>query len=123
MSDKIIIAVPSKGRLMEQSSQLFADAGWPITRSGSERGYFGKLTGFDHVEIRFLSASEIAHNLDSGEIHAGITGEDLLRETIYNVDAKITIEKRLGFGPADVIVAVPESWLDVRPWPIWKKCL
>lgn len=113
MTEKIIIALPSKGRLMEQASKLFSDAGAPILRSGQERGYFGQLTGYDDVEIRFLSASEIAHNLDAGKVHLGITGEDLLRETILDVERRITIEKRLGFGPADVVVAVPESWLDV----------
>lgn len=113
MTEKIIIALPSKGRLMEQASELFEKSGCAIQRSGNERGYFGQLTGFDGVEIRFLSASEIAHNLDGGKVHMGITGEDLLRETILDIDSRITIEKRLGFGPADVVVAVPESWLDV----------
>ncbi len=113
MSDKTIIALPSKGRLMEQASKLFDDAGCPIQRSGQARGYFGRLPGFDDVEIQFLSAFEIAHNLGSGKVHMGITGEDLLRELIVNVDAKISFEQRLGFGPADVVVAVPESWLDV----------
>ncbi len=113
MSDKIIIALPSKGRLMEQASNLFDEAGMAIERSGNARGYFGRLSGYDNVEIRFLSASEIAHNLNSAEVHLGITGEDLLRETIHNFDSSINIEKRLGFGPADVVVAVPDSWLDV----------
>lgn len=113
MIDEIIIALPSKGRLMEQASKLFEDAGFPIQRSGQARGYFGRINGFDDVEVRFLSASEIAHNLDNGRVHMGITGEDLLRETIANMDDTITIEKRLGFGPAKVVVGVPESWLDV----------
>ena len=113
MTGKIIIALPSKGRLMEQSSRLFEEAGMPIQRSGQERGYFGQLSGFDTVDIRFLSASEIAHSLKRGRVHAGITGEDLLRETIPDMENRLTIEKRLGFGPADVVVAVPESWLDV----------
>ncbi len=113
MTEKIIIAVPSKGRLMEQTADMFISAGLPIERSGHERGYFGQLSEFDDVEVRFLSASEIARNLDSGTVHIGITGEDLLRETIPDCDEKIAIEKRLGIGPADVVVAVPESWLDV----------
>jgi len=86
MTKKTIIALPSKGRLMEQASKLFEDAGCPIVRSGQARGYFGQLTGFDTVEIRFLSASEIAHNLNFAKVHMGITGEDLLRENIANLD-------------------------------------
>jgi len=113
MTEKLIIALPSKGRLMEQASQMFEQAGIPIQRSGQDRGYFGQLKGFDDVEVRFLSASEIAHNLNLGKVHMGLTGEDLLRETILDIENKITIEKHLGFGPADVVVAVPQCWLDV----------
>ncbi len=113
MSEKIIIALPSKGRLMEQASNLFEEAGIAIERSGQTRGYFGRLNRFDDVEVRFLSASEIAYSLKNDRIHLGITGEDLLREAIDDFDARISIKKRLGFGPADVVVAVPQSWLDV----------
>jgi len=113
MSEKIIIALPSKGRLMEQASSLFEQAGIAIERSGNTRGYFGRLNRFDDVEVRFLSASEIAYSLKNGKIHLGITGEDLLREAIDDFDTRISIKKRLGFGPADVVVAVPQSWLDV----------
>jgi ATP phosphoribosyltransferase len=113
MSEKIIIALPSKGRLMEQASDLFEKAGIAIQRSGQTRGYFGRLSCFDDVEVRFLSASEIAYSLKNDKIHLGITGEDLLRETLHDFDTRISIKKRLGFGPADVVVAVPQSWLDV----------
>ncbi len=113
MSEKIIIALPSKGRLMEQASNLFEQAGIAIERSGNTRGYFGRISCFDDVEVRFLSASEIAYSLKTDRIHLGITGEDLLREAIDDFDTRISIKKRLGFGPADVVVAVPQSWLDV----------
>jgi len=113
MSGKIIIAVPSKGRLMEQATGLFESAGCPIQRSGHERGYFGRINGFEDVEVRFLSALEIAHNLDAAKVHMGITGEDLLRETIADMENRIRLEKRLGFGEASVVVAVPQCWLDV----------
>jgi len=113
MTGKTIIALPSKGRLMEQASNLFEEAGIAIQRFGKTRGYFGRLNRFDDVEVQFLSASEIAYNLKNDRIHLGITGEDLLREVIHDFDARIAIKKRLGFGPADVVVAVPKSWLDV----------
>ena len=76
------VAIPSKGRLMEQANELFERAGLKIERFGTERGYRGKLVGIDDIEIAFLSASEIAVQLRDGKIDAGITGEDLLRETI-----------------------------------------
>ena len=113
MKDLITIGIPSKGRLMEASAEIFAKAGLPIERMGSDRGYRGRVAGDVNIEIAFLSASEIAYALKDGKIDAGITGEDLLRETIPPTDESVTIAHRLGFGPANVVVAVPECWLDV----------
>ena len=109
----ITLAIPSKGRLMEATSELLAKAGFGIERLGADRGYRGRLTGIDGVEIAFLSASEIAQNLRDGKIDLGVTGEDLLREKIPPDDPSTELLARLGFGPADVVVAVPECWLDV----------
>lgn len=114
MSDNLILAVPSKGRLMEKTLALFAEAGLTIVKTGHERGYRGAITELEGVEVAFLSASEISANLRQGDIHVGITGEDLLREQMADMEARVNIVKRLGFGHADVIVAVPEAWLDVR---------
>lgn len=109
----VTIGIPSKGRLMEATAELFAKAGHAIDRTGSERGYRGHLADLENVSVAFLSASEIAAHLRDGKIDAGITGEDLLREIIPPTDESISVALRLGFGPARVIVAVPECWLDV----------
>ena len=109
----LILAVPSKGRLMESASDLFERAGMPIRKSGHERGYRGEISGMNGVEVAFLSASEITQQLNQGRIHAGITGEDLIRESGLAVTARIELVRPLGFGAADVVVAVPECWFDV----------
>ena len=110
----LTLGIPSKGRLMEQAQQLIEDAGFKIERIGSDRGYRGLLTGLENVEVAFLSASDIASALKSGEIDFGITGEDLLREKIApDADAPADVALRLNFGPANVVVAVPDFWLDV----------
>jgi ATP phosphoribosyltransferase len=109
----LTLAIPSKGRLMDSTNDLFEKSGFKILRSGTDRGYRGRLDGLNNVEIAFLSASEIAASLKDGKIEAGITGEDLLRETISPDNKIADVALRLGFGPANVIVAVPECWLDV----------
>jgi len=115
MSDeKLILALPSKGRLMDKSIELFASIGMTIKKTGHERGYRGIVEDFDDIDIAFLSASEIAHDLRSGRIHLGVTGEDLVRETIADHREQVTFIKPLGYGHADVIVAVPTCWLDVE---------
>ncbi len=107
------LAIPSKGRLMEATVETFAKSGLTIERTGSDRGYRGKLLGIEDIDIAFLSASEIVQHLKDGRIDAGVTGEDLIRESFAPNDATIEITKRFDFGAADVIVAVPQCWLDV----------
>lgn len=109
----LTLAIPSKGRLMEATAELLAKAGFTIDRQGADRGYRGLLTGMDGVEVAFLSASEIAQNLRDGKVDLGVTGQDLLTEKIPPDDPGVELLLRLGFGPANVVVAVPECWLDV----------
>jgi ATP phosphoribosyltransferase len=109
----LTLAIPSKGRLMEATAELLAKAGFTIDRLGADRGYRGLLRGMEGVEIAFLSASEIAQNLRDGKVDFGVTGQDLLHEKIPPDDRAVQLLVRLGFGPADVVVAVPECWLDV----------
>jgi ATP phosphoribosyltransferase len=112
-SPALVIAVPSKGRLKEKAAELFERGGCPLRVKGHERGYRGQLEGLPDVEVEYTSAAEIVHQLKAGRVHLGITGEDLVRETLTDVDGTVEFLKPLGFGHADVIVAVPECWLDV----------
>jgi ATP phosphoribosyltransferase len=114
MSVTLILGVPSKGRLMEDTLELFRRAGLAIEKSGDERGYRGKIAGLAQVSVEFLSAGEIARHLQSGRIHLGITGEDLVREQIPGADGRVDFLLKLGFGHADVVAAVPDCWLDVE---------
>jgi ATP phosphoribosyltransferase len=112
VNGKLILALPSKGRLMDQCNAALAEAGLKVARSGPTRGYKGEIDGFPGVEVNFVSAAEIAQFLKTGAAHLGITGEDLIREAM--ADDRVRFLKGLGFGRADVVVAVPACWLDVR---------
>ncbi len=114
MSERLTLSVPSKGRLMEQTIALFSQAGLQLRKVGNERGYKGEIAGMAGVDVAFISATEIAASLKSGRTHMGITGEDLVREQMTDYDRRVTVLKPLGFGHADVIVAVPDYWIDVR---------
>jgi ATP phosphoribosyltransferase len=81
--------------------------------SGGARGYLASLKGLPGAQVRLLSAADIAQALDAGEVHLGITGEDLLRETGADLDGRVLLLRALGFGRADLVVAAPKSWLDV----------
>jgi ATP phosphoribosyltransferase len=113
MATKLLIAVPSKGRLKDAAADLFARARLALRNMGHERHYRGVLSGLDDVEVVYVSAAEIVHQLKTGRVHLGVTGEDLIRETIPDVDGAVESVKPLGFGRADVVVAVPDCWIDV----------
>jgi ATP phosphoribosyltransferase len=112
VSEPLIIAVPSKGRLKEQVEAWLADCGLDLAISGGSRGYLASLKGIAGAQVRLLSAADIADALAAGEVHLGVTGEDLLREG-GEIDGRVLLLKPLGFGRADLVVAAPKSWLDV----------
>lgn len=114
MSAGFVLAVPSKGRLQENATAFFGRAGLKFVQGRGARDYRGTLEGIDGVEVAFVSAAEIVSLLTSGQAHMGVTGEDLVRETVEDAEAKLVLLTPLGFGHANVVVAVPQAWIDVR---------
>jgi ATP phosphoribosyltransferase len=110
----LVLAVPAKGRLQENAEAFFARAGLDLVKPRGARDYRGAIARLDGVEVAFISASEITEQLAAGAVHFGITGEDLVREMIPAADDKVVLLDGLGFGFANVVVAVPEAWIDVR---------
>ena len=109
----ITLAVPSKGRLEELTRDWFAARGMTITRPGGARSYLGAIEGMPEITVRFFPASEIARELIRGNIDLGVTGLDLIHETSESGPASVSVASKLGFGNADVVVAVPDAWIDV----------
>ncbi len=109
----LVIAIPSKGRLKEQCEAWLADCGFRLEADGGARGYRATLPGLPGAEVRLLSAADIAAGLDAGELHLGVTGEDLLRERGDGLDERVLLLRALPFGRADLVVAAPRSWIDV----------
>jgi ATP phosphoribosyltransferase len=110
----LIIGVPSKGRLQENAHAFFKRAGISLVQPRGGREYRGTIPEIEGAEVAYLSAAEIAGNLAQGTIHFGVTGEDLVRETMPDADKRVLIIDGLGFGQANVVVAVPQAWIDVR---------
>jgi ATP phosphoribosyltransferase len=114
MSAPLVLAVPAKGRLQENAEAFFARAGLTLVKPRGARDYRGAIAGLDGVEVAYLSASEITSQLAAGAVHMGVTGEDLVREMIEDADQRVVLIEPLGFGYANVVVAVPQAWIDVR---------
>ncbi len=114
MSAPLILAVPSKGRLQQNAESFFARAGLELVKPRGARDYRGAIAGLDGIEIAYLAAAEITAQLNQGAAHLGVTGEDLVREMILRSNERVVLITGLGFGFANVVVAVPQAWIDVR---------
>ena len=108
------LGVPSKGRLMDKTFAWFGDRGVSLRKSGSEREYSGAVDGIGGVELVLLSAGEIPRELVAGRIHLGVTGSDLIREKLAAWETRVHAIAPMGFGGADLIIAVPQAWVDVE---------
>lgn len=109
----IKLGVPSKGRLMDDTFAWFATRGITLSKAGSDREYVGRVDGVEGVELVLLSAGEIPRELAAGRIHLGVTGTDLIQEKLAGWDRHVAPIAEMGFGFADLIIAVPACWTDV----------
>lgn len=110
----IKLGVPSKGRLMEKTFDWFAKRGVTLSRTGSDREYAGAVDGVDGVVLVLLSAGEVPRELAAGHIHLGVTGTDLVREKLPLWEQQVEPMAEMGFGHADLVLAVPQAWIDVE---------
>ncbi len=114
MRDIITIGLPSKGRLKEKAKSYFENLGLKILNSNKERNYFGEIENKPNLKIIYLHAKEIIQRLGDGTLDIGISGLDLLNESKKTLRDKILIEKKLDFGYANLVIAVPDDWIDVQ---------
>ena len=114
MKDLITIGLPSKGRLKDKAISFFNDRGLKILLSEKERNYFGTIEKNPKIRIIFLHAKEIIQRLGDGTLDIGLSGLDLLKESDKNLQGKIEVQKRLNFGNANLVIAVPDDWIDVQ---------
>jgi len=114
MKDLITIGLPSKGRLKEKAVSFFEDSGLKILQSDKERNYFANIENKPNIKIIYLHAKEIIQRLGDGTLDAGISGLDLLNESEKSLQDKIGIKQKLDFGGANLVVAVPDDWIDVQ---------
>ena len=114
MKDLITIGLPSKGRLKDKSISFFNYKELRILQTEKERNYFGSIENKPNIKIIFLHAKEIIQRLGDGTLDIGISGLDLLKESDKNLQSKINVQKKLDFGNANLVVAVPGDWIDVQ---------
>ena len=114
MKNLITIGLPSKGRLKDKAIDFFNEKNLKILQSDKERNYFATIENKPNIKIIYLHAKEIIQRLGDGTLDIGISGLDLLNESEKNLQDKINIKQRLDFGDANLVVAVPDDWIDVQ---------
>ena len=114
MKNLITIGLPSKGRLKDKAIAFFDDKGLKVLQSNKERNYFASIENKPNIKIIYLHAKEIIQRLGDGTLDIGISGLDLLNESQKNLQDKISIKQKLNFGGANLVVAVPDDWIDVQ---------
>ena len=114
MKNLITIGLPSKGRLKEGAIQFFKKNNFKLTSNGGERNYFAEFENYPNIKIIYLHAKEIIQRIGDGTLDIGISGLDLLNESATNLKKKIEVKKKLDFGSANVVVAIPNDWIDVQ---------
>ena len=114
MKNVITIGLPSKGRLKDKAISFFEEKGFKILQSSKERNYFATIENKPNLKIIYLHAKEIIQRMGDGTLDLGISGLDLLNESEKNLQDKIIIKNKLNFGKANLVVAVPDDWIDVQ---------
>jgi len=113
MSKSIInIGIPSKGRLKEDTIKVFRKR--KLNIFSKDRDLFGYVKKFPNIKMIYLHARECIEQLSLGNIDIGFSGLDLLRESETNVQKNISIVKKFNFGQANLVLAIPDLWLDVQ---------
>jgi len=115
MSKNIInIGLPSKGRLKHDTINIFKNKKLNIYSERGERDLFGYIKKIPNIKIIYLHARECIEQLSLGNIDIGFSGYDLLKESEINVQNKILISKKYDFGNANLVLAIPDLWIDVQ---------
>jgi ATP phosphoribosyltransferase len=79
-----------------------------------ERDLIGSIKNKKNIKILYLHAREIIERLGDNSLDIGFSGYDLFKESEINTQKKINVNKKLSFGKADLVVAIPDPWIDVQ---------
>ncbi len=114
MKNIINIGIPSKGRLRKDVLKIFSKRKLKLISERVERDLIGSIQKKSNIKILYLHAREIIERLGDGSLDVGFSGFDLFKESEINIQNKISVVKKLNFGNANLVVAIPDPWIDVQ---------
>ena len=114
MKNIINIGIPSKGRLRKDVLKVFKKNKLNLISERGERDLLGSIKNVSNVKILYLHAREIVERLGDGSLNLGFSVFDLLKESEINIQKKINVVKKYNFGKANLVIAIPDPWIDVQ---------
>jgi len=102
MRDRLRLAIPNKGRLVEPTLRLLHDAG--LVFDEHDRSLVARVQNYD-LDVLFVRTNDVIEFVGDGVADLGITGIDLLTET----SAELPRIRDLGYGRCRLAAAVPND--------------
>src|SRR5579883_1162991 len=117
------LALPGKGALETATLSFLAECGMKVNRN-NPRQYLATMSSLPGVEVVFQRAADIPLLVQDGDAALGITGFDILaehrgygeeeRDEDEDGEEILVLVRDLGYGGCRLVVAVPETWIDVN---------
>ncbi len=111
MTDRVTLALPSKGAIADPTTSFLQDCGLRVEKP-NPRQYTGSIPALPCVDVLFQRVTDVVYKVSDGTAQLGVTGLDVVREHPH--DDLIVIHDDLGYGECKLLVAVPEAWVDVE---------
>lgn len=111
MQTEFTLALPSKGAIADPTRDFLKNAGLKV-RKPNPRQYTGSMPAIPGMNVLFQRVKDVVYKVSDGTAHLGVTGLDVVSE--YPHEDLIVIHDALGYGQCDLLVAVPETWMDVE---------
>jgi ATP phosphoribosyltransferase len=109
--EELRVALPSKG-MEDDTLRFLTAAGLSVDRS-NPRQYRAALRAPAGVSVLFQRAGDIFAKVDEGSVDLGITGYDIVAEDQHEDSDVAVLYRELGYGRCQLVLAVPDGWVDV----------
>ena len=109
---RVSLALPSKGAIAEPTLDFLKSCDLRVVQT-NPRQYTATIPALPHVEVLFQRVTDIVYKVADGTVDMGITGLDVVHEIAGNFDDVIILHNNLRYGACQLVVAVPEAWIDV----------
>jgi ATP phosphoribosyltransferase len=111
MNERVLLALPSKGALAEPTLNFLRSCDLKVHQV-NPRQYTASLPALPQIDVLFQRVSDIVYKISDGAVHLGFTGLDVVME--HGSDEVVVVPDNLGYGHCELVIAVPEAWIDVE---------